>query len=64
MDNICVREIVYNRCRKIAYPAIAKVEPSWFDCKELICEVLWKLRIVEMKGKNSLYNVVYKIKTA
>lgn len=45
-------------------PAIAKVERAWFHFKELICEVLWKLKAVEKKEIISLYIVVYKIKTA
>lgn len=51
---------------KMAYtaPATAKVEPSWFNSKELIHEVPWKLRTVEKKGEISLYIVVCKIKTA
>lgn len=50
----------------MAYPApeIVKEEQSWFNSKELMFEVLWKLRTIERKGKFSLYIVVYKIKTA
>lgn len=44
-------------------PAIAKVEPSWFNSKELIHEGPWKLRTVEKKGEISLYIFVHKIKT-
>lgn len=66
MHNLQVQKIVYNKCRKMSYPApaIAKVEPSSFNSKELICEVLWQLRTVEKKGEISLYIVVHKITSA